>query len=153
MWAVARAAYSSADKIQRTVIRGRSGDWSAMAAYTRRDYQNWIIRVSSVHRRGADAPNPQDGRSDAALARLVYDPANGQAADRRYLTHLYTNGSPVAAHRSTVSEADSGHRKRVSLDWSWEGEGRSICARRAHWQMARTGNIPRKTAPCQIAPG
>src|SRR3546814_20393910 len=72
-------------------------------------------------------PNPQDGRSNAALARIVYDPANGHKLrlTGEYLdTHLYTNGlTGLSASVERLEGFDSGERKRVSLDWSWEGQG------------------------------
>src|SRR3546814_5119737 len=65
-------------------------------------------------------PNPQDGRSNAALARIVYDPANGHKLrlTGEYLdTHLYTNGlTGLSASVERLEGFDSGERKRVSLD-------------------------------------
>ncbi|MGQ3101733.1 MAG: TonB-dependent hemoglobin/transferrin/lactoferrin family receptor [Sphingopyxis solisilvae] len=137
-----RAAYSSADRefSETAILAGRSGDWSAMAAYTRRDYQELDNR-GVVGGTGAarTRPNPQDGRSDAALVRLVYDPANGHKLrlTGEYLdTHLYTNGlSGLSASVDRLEGFDSGQRKRVSLDWSWEGKGAIDFARVAlYWQ-------------------
>ena len=137
-----RAAYGSADKefSETAILAGRSGDWSAMAAYTRRDYQE-LDNQGTVGGTGAarTRPNPQDGRSDAALARLVYDPANGHKLrlTGEYLdTHLYTNGlSGLSASVDRLEGFDSGTRKRVSLDWSWEGEGAIDFARVGlYWQ-------------------
>ena len=166
-----RGAYSSADDefSETAIIAGRSGDWSVMAAYTRRDWKELdnkgdvaggilLSGVPGVNgTSGKDEntgplrtlPNPQDGRSNAALARIVYDPANGHKVrlTGEYLdTHLYTNGlTGVTATRTSAGvvtasvdrlEAwDSGERKRVSLDWSWEGEGAIDFARVAlYWQ-------------------
>jgi hemoglobin/transferrin/lactoferrin receptor protein len=137
-----RAAYSSADQefSETAILAGRSGDWSAMAAYTRRDYQE-MDNQGAVGGTGAarTRPNPQDGRSDAALARLVYDPANGHKLrlTGEYLdTHLYTNGlSGLSASVDRLEGFDSGTRKRVSLDWGWDGEGAIDFARVAlYWQ-------------------
>ncbi|GGJ58163.1 TonB-dependent hemoglobin/transferrin/lactoferrin family receptor [Sphingopyxis bauzanensis] len=137
-----RAAYSSADQefSETAILAGRSGDWSAMAAYTRRDYQE-LDNQGAVGGTGAarTRPNPQDGRSDAAQARLVYDPANGHKLrlTGEYLdTHLYTNGlSGLSASVDRLEGFDSGTRKRVSLDWSWDGEGAIDFARVAlYWQ-------------------
>ena len=137
-----RASYSSADEefSETAILAGRSGDWSAMAAYTRRDYQE-LDNQGTVGGTGAarTRPNPQDGRSDAALARLVYDPANGHKLrlTGEYLdTHLYTNGlSGLSASVDRLEGFDTGTRKRVSLDWSWEGEGAIDFARAAlYWQ-------------------
>lgn len=142
-----RAAYASADEefSETLILAGRSGDWSAMAAYTRRDWQE-LDNKSSVGGTGSarTLPNPQDGHSNAALARIVYDPANGHKLrlTGEYLdTQLYTNGltgvgpGSFGASVDRLEGWDSGDRKRVSLDWSWEGEGAIDFARVAlYWQ-------------------
>ncbi|MFC3785526.1 hemoglobin/transferrin/lactoferrin receptor protein [Sphingopyxis italica] len=137
-----RAGYSSADEeySETAILAGRSGDWSLMAAYTRRDWQE-LDNKGHVGGTGAarTEPNPQDGRSNAALARIVYDPANGHKLrlTGEYLdTHLYTNGlTGLSASVDRLEGFDSGTRKRVSLDWSWEGEGAIDFARVAlYWQ-------------------
>ncbi|WP_312846536.1 TonB-dependent receptor plug domain-containing protein [Sphingopyxis sp. PET50] len=137
-----RAAYSSADEefSETAIVAGRSGDWSVMAAYTRRDYKE-LDNKGTVGGAGAarTRPNPQDGRSNAALARIVYDPANGHKLrlTGEYLdTDLYTNGlTGLSASVDRLEGFDSGERKRVSLDWSWEGEGAIDFARIAlYWQ-------------------
>lgn len=165
-----RASYSSADEefSETAILAGRSGAWSIMGAYTRRDWQELDNKgtnagvvlpnpatgtLTSGLRPGTGPqrtlPNPQDGRSNAALARIVYDPENGHKLrlTGEYLdTHLYTNGlTGVTATRNALSVItssvdrlegfDSGERKRVSLDWSWEGEGTIDFARVAlYWQ-------------------
>lgn len=165
-----RAGYSSSDKefSETAILAGRSGDWSVMAAYTRRDWQELdnkgtnpgvvlpnpltgTLTSGLVAGTGPQRtlPNPQDGRSNAALARIVYDPANGHKLrlTGEYLgTNLYTNGlTGVTATRNALGVVtasvdrlegfDTGERKRVSLDWSWEGEGTIDFARVAlYWQ-------------------
>ncbi|OHD05255.1 MAG: TonB-dependent receptor [Sphingopyxis sp. RIFCSPHIGHO2_12_FULL_65_19] len=144
-----RAGYSSADEefSETAIVAGRSGAWSAMAAYTRRDYQELENQGSLGTAGGVGATrtlaNPQDGRSDAALARIVYDPASGHKLrlTGEYLdTHLYTNGLSglgpgLAGTVDRLEGFDTGERKRVSLDWSWEGEGAIDFARVAlYWQ-------------------
>lgn len=137
-----RVAYSSADEefSETAILAGQSGDWSAMAAYTRRDYRE-LDNQGDVGGTGAarTEPNPQDGRSDAALARIVYDPASGHKLrlTGEYLdTRLYTNGlTGLNASVDRLEGWDTGERKRVSLDWSWEGEGAIDFARIAlYWQ-------------------
>jgi hemoglobin/transferrin/lactoferrin receptor protein len=139
-----RAAYSSADEefSETAILAGRSGDWSVMAAYTRRDYKE-LDNKGDVGGAGSGRtePNPQDGRSNAALARIVYDPANGHKLrlTGEYLdTDLYTQGlTGLSASVDRLEGFDSGKRKRVSLDWSWEGEGVIDFARVAlYWQDA-----------------
>ncbi len=165
-----RASYSSADKefSETAILAGRSGDWSLMAAYTRRDFQeldnkgtnpgvvlpnplSGTLTSGLVPGTGPQRtlPNPQDGKSNAALARIVYDPANGHKLrlTGEYLdTHLYTNGltgvtatrNPLGVVTASIDRLegfDSGTRKRVSFDWSWEGEGTIDFARVAlYWQ-------------------
>jgi hemoglobin/transferrin/lactoferrin receptor protein len=144
-----RAAYSSADNefSETAILAGRSGDWSVMAAYTRRDYKELENQGSLGTAGGIGATrtlaNPQDGRSDAALARIVYDPASGHKLrlTGEYLdTRLYTNGLSglgpgLAGTVDRLEGFDTGERKRVSLDWSWEGEGVIDFARVAlYWQ-------------------
>lgn len=142
-----RAGYSSADQefSETAILAGRSGDWSVMAAYTRRDWQE-LDNQGDVGGTGAlrTLPNPQDGRSDAALARIVYDPANGHKLrltgeyldtrlDTNGLTGLGPNGLGAVVDR--LEGIDTGKRKRVSFDWSWEGEGVIDFARVAlYWQ-------------------
>jgi hemoglobin/transferrin/lactoferrin receptor protein len=137
-----RAAYSSADNefSETAILAGRSGDWSIMAAYTRRDF-NELDNKGTVGGTGATRtkPNPQDGRSNAALARIVYDPANGHKLrlTGEYLgTHLFTDGlSSLSPTVELLQGIDTGERKRVSLDWSWQGEGAIDFARVAlYWQ-------------------
>ena len=105
-----RGAYSSADDeySETAILAGRSGDWSVMAAYTRRDWQE-LDNKGSVGGFGGlrTEPNPQDGRSNAALARIVYDPASGHKLrlTGEYLdTHLYTNG--LSGRSTTVDRLE-----------------------------------------------
>lgn len=139
-----RAAYSSADRefAETAILAGRSGDWSAMAAFTRRDFQELDNKGVVGGIGGARTlPNPQDGRSNAALARIVYDPANGHKLrlTGEYLDNrLFTEGLTGRSATVELLEAiDTGERKRVSLDWSWQGEGVIDFARAAvYWQDA-----------------
>ncbi len=163
-----RAAYASADNefSETALVAGRGGDWSVMAGYTRRDFnelENQATNPGVVFPAGTAGtsglvpgtgpqrtlPNPQDGHSNAAIARVVYDPANGHKLrlTGEYLdTYLYTNGlAAVSATRNAAGVTsssverlegfDSGERKRVSLDWSWTGDGAIDFARAAiYWQ-------------------
>ncbi|KAJ8137755.1 hypothetical protein OY671_009032, partial [Metschnikowia pulcherrima] len=122
-----RGAYSSADNefTETAFLAGKSGDWSAMLAYTRRDWQE-LDNKGNVGGLGAarTEPNPQDGHSDAVLGRIVYDPANGHKSRStgEYLdTFLFTEGSTGRSAIVESSEAiDTGRRQRLSLDWTWE---------------------------------
>jgi hemoglobin/transferrin/lactoferrin receptor protein len=139
---LARAAYRSADNefTETAILAGKAGDFSAMLALTRRDYQE-LENKGTVGGLGATRtrPNPQDGRSNAVLGRIVYDPAGGHKLrlTGEYLdTHLFTEGLTGRSATIELLEAvDTGERKRVSLDWSWEGEGAIDFARAAvYWQ-------------------
>ena len=139
-----RGAYSSADNefSETAILAARSGDWSGMVAYTRRDY-NELDNMGTVGGTGSNRtePNPQDGRSNAVLGRIVFDPANGhklRLTAESLDTHLFTDG--LVGLSSTVDllqAVDTGKRRRVGLDWSWEGEGAINFARAAvYWQDA-----------------
>lgn len=136
------AAFNSADQefTETAIIAGQSGPWSAMAAFTRRDFQE-LDNHGTVGGLGATRtlPNPQDGRSNAALARLVYDPASGhklRVTGEWLDTRLFTEGlSGRSASVDLLEALDGSSRKRVSLDWSWEGDGTITAARAAaFWQ-------------------
>lgn len=137
-----RTSFSSSDNefAETAILAGQSGDWSAMAAFTRRDFQEQENKGVVGGLGGARTlPNPQDGRSNAALARIVYDPANGHKfrLTGEYLdTRLFTTGLTGRSATVELLEAvDTGKRKRASLDWSWEGDGTINFARAAfYWQ-------------------
>lgn len=137
-----RAGYSSADNefSETAIIAGRNGDLSVMTAYTRRDFQE-LDNMGTVGGTGSTRtqPNPQDGQSNAVLGRLVYQPAGGHRLrlTGEYLgTRLFTEGLTGRSATVELLEArDTGERKRVSLDWNWEGAGPISAARAAvYWQ-------------------
>lgn len=132
-----RSAYSSADDefSETAILAGRWGDWSAMAAYTRRDFHEYENQGSV----GGDTakrtlPNPQDGRSNAALGRLVWESGGHRIRlTGEYLdTHLATD--VLTGHSASVlnlDATDTGHRWRTALDWTLNGEGVVEAARLA----------------------
>ncbi len=137
-----RGAYSSADDefTETAILATRSGAWSGMIAYTRRDWGE-LDNKGTVGGTGAarTRPNPQDGRSDAVLARVVYDPAGGHKLrlTGEYLdTHLFTDGlTSLSSSVDLLHGIDTGKRKRIALDWSWQGQGAIDFARAAvYWQ-------------------
>ncbi len=141
---LARAAYSSADEeyAGTAILAGRSGALSAMVAYTRRDYSE-LDNQGVVGGLGATRtqPNPQDGVSDAVLARIVYDPAGGhrfRLTGEWLETTLFTDAlTGRSATVDLLQARDSGRRRRVSADWSWDGNGVIESARAAvYWQDA-----------------
>jgi hemoglobin/transferrin/lactoferrin receptor protein len=137
-----RAAYSSADEefSETAILAGRSGRWSAMAAYTRRDFKE-LDNEGDVGGTGSarTRPNPQDGRSDALMGRILFEPGGGhrlrltgEYLDTRLSTDVLTG---LSATVERLAARDTGERKRVSLDWSWEGAGTIDFARAAvYWQ-------------------
>lgn len=138
----ARAAYNSSDNefTETGIVAGKSGAWSALLAYTRRDYQELDNKGSGGGTGAARTkPNPQDGRSNAVLGRIVYDPAGGhklrltgEYLDTRLFTDVLTGRSATV---DNLAANDTGKRTRVSLDWSWEGDGAIDFARAAvYWQ-------------------
>jgi hemoglobin/transferrin/lactoferrin receptor protein len=134
-----RAAYSSVDAefSETAILAARSGDWSAMLAYTRRDWSE-LDNKGEVDRRDAlrTEPNPQDGRSDALLGRIVYAPGShkfrltGEYLDTLITTDVLSGLSPTI---DLLHGRDTGKRKRLSGDWrldmARDGRGQS-CARR-----------------------
>lgn len=129
--------YSSDDNefAQTATLAGQTGNLSAMIAYTRRDF-------SELENRGTTggtgpsrtAPNPQDGRSDAVLAKIVWD--NGphrirltgewldSAVETGVLTGLgpaFTFGPNPVWTVDALNARDTNQRKRASVDWTYDG--------------------------------
>ena len=72
----ARAQYSSADEefAETAAIAGQFGNFSAMFAYTRRDFKELENQgTNDVTGSARTAPNPQDGESNAFLGKLVWE--------------------------------------------------------------------------------
>lgn len=138
----ARAQYSSEDEefAETIALAGQTGDFSAMLAYTRRDFRE-LDNKGTVGGTGSarTLPNPQDGESNAFLGKLVW-----QSGDHRvrltgeYLdSEIYSNilsglnpvflfGPPPAPPAWIVDRLeanDTTKRTRVSLDWTYTGEG------------------------------
>lgn len=131
----ARAAWSSADNefSETLIVAGRSGDWSAMAAYTRRDFNEYENQGEvGGDRATRTKANPQDGRSNAALGRIVYESGGHRfRLTGEYLdTHLFTD--VLTGHSASVlnlDATDTGHRWRGAFDWTWTGSGQVEQAR------------------------
>lgn len=135
-----RAAYSSADDefAETAILAGRAGELSAMIAYTRRDHKE-LDNQGTVGGTGAlrTIANPQDGESNALLGRIVWEPGGGHklrltgewldtSLDTNVLTGLSAAVELLRAH-------DTGKRKRIGFDWSWEGDGVVDHARLSAW--------------------
>lgn len=124
------ASYGSADEqfSETAVLAGRSGDWSVMAAYTRRDGHE-LETQGKNDGTGASrtAANPQDTKGNALLAKLVWQP---DQANRLRLTFDHGDSrveTDVLSGRSaTVLELlaeDETMRNRVTLDWTYRPGG------------------------------
>lgn len=138
---LARAAYDSTnDQFAETgIIAGRSGQWSAMVSYTRRDGHEYKTDGSN------DAPNasrteanPQDIRSNAVLGKIVWTPGDHhriRLTYDHYDDHVATDvlsgiavppPFPAVLPASAViglTARDRTNRDRVALDWRYQGDG------------------------------
>ena len=148
----ARLAYSSADEdwTKGAVLVGRAGDWSAMAAYTRRDSGELDNRGTN-HARDTSrtTPNPQDFKSDAVLAKLIWTPS---VAHRVRLTYESLDRTVDATVLSAIARPpltatsvlglvahDTTSRDRISLDHRYDGDGLIDNGQWAvYWQQADT---------------
>ena len=150
----ARASFSSADEefAETAAVAGLFGDVSAMLAYTHRDFkelenQGTVDGVGS----GRTLPNPQDGESNAVLGKLVWQHGGhrlrltGEYLDSQLYTNVLTGqgpqylfGPPPAPPAWTTDRLeadDESERSRLSLDWTWQGEGAIDYAHiAAYWQ-------------------
>lgn len=148
---LARAAYSSADNefSETGILAGRFGDLSAMVAYTRRDYHELDNKATTGGIGTARTePNPQDGHSNAALGRLVWEPdahnrfrITGEYVDSRLDTNVLTGLTPLPATGTTIDllqARDTSKRGRIAGDWTWSGEGTLEFARLSgYWQNSK----------------
>ncbi|KQO49832.1 TonB-dependent hemoglobin/transferrin/lactoferrin family receptor [Sphingomonas sp. Leaf257] len=133
-----RTQYNSADEefTQSGVVAGRSGAVSAMLAYTRRDFSE-LKNKGDVEGTGVTrtAPNPQDGRANALLGKLVWDVAPGHRlrATGEYLDNRIDTDVLTGINRNVagLQARDTGKRWRAGLDWTYDGAGLVQFARAA----------------------
>jgi hemoglobin/transferrin/lactoferrin receptor protein len=147
----ARAQYSSADEefAETAAIAGQFGDFSAMLAYTRRDFKE-------LGNQGTDdvtgllrtTPNPQNGESNAILGKLVWENGGhrirltGEYLDREVNSNILSGLGDVSFGPGftvwsvdRLEANDTTERKRFSLDYTWHGEGIIDYAHiAAYWQ-------------------
>ena len=149
---LARAGYSSDDNefAETAIVAGAAGQFSGMVAYTRRDFGELENQGSLGTAGGIGATrslsNPQDGKSNAFLGRLVFEPAEGHKfrLTGEYLDTLIASdilsgrgNNGLGSVVDSLTARDTGERKRVSFDWSWAGEGLVDSARiSVYWQDA-----------------
>ena len=171
----ARAQYSSADaEFSETVaLAGRAGDFSAMLAYSRRDFQELDNRGTiDTEDETRTTPNPQDGDSNAFLGKLVWNSGahkvrlTGEYLERDLFSDVLSGRGPVFLFGPTpswivdrVTAQDRTKRVRASIDYTYdageEGSGFIDYAHlAAYWQDGKdrqfaleertpTGSTPR----------
>ena len=142
----ARVGYNSADEgwTEGLALAGRSGAFSGLLAYTRRDAQETenMAETGSV---GAarTQPNPQDFASNAVLAKLVWD-VNDHHTLRLTYDHFdqEMDGEALSSYSATVvglTAHDETQRDRVSLDWRFDDVlGLDSGSVAAFWQDSTT---------------
>ncbi|WP_397505023.1 TonB-dependent hemoglobin/transferrin/lactoferrin family receptor [Qipengyuania sp. R86523] len=134
-----RASYSSADKefTETAALAGIFGDVSAMLSYTRRDFHE-LENAGEVDGLGSGRtlPNPQDGTSDAFLGKLLWDTGahrvrlTGEYLETEVATDILSGQGPAFLFGpfpswivDDLTALDTTERGRVSLDWTYAGEG------------------------------
>lgn len=147
--------YSSDDNefAQTVTLAGKTGDLSAMVAYTQRD-------LAELENRGTNtgtgpsrtAPNPQDGTSNAVLGKLVWERGahrirlTGEWLESTVETEVLTGLGPAFTFGprpvwtvDALNARDTTERARALLDWTYDGNpGDAIeyAFLSAYWQDA-----------------
>jgi len=134
--------YSGDDNefVQTATITGQTGKLSAMLAYTHRDF-NELDNQGTVEGTGSarTAPNPQDGRSNAVLGKLVWNDGShrirltgeylGSAVETEVLTGLgpaFTFGPNPVWTVDGLNARDTTERMRASADWTYDGAAQDV---------------------------
>lgn len=130
-----RAAYASADDSWATGLTaaGRSGDWSALVAYSRRDgHEQDNQGENDALDSTRTAPNPQDIVSSSVIGRLVFEPGDahrlrltGEYGDREVVTEAYSGRARPPFGATSVLDldgVDNSERRRLALDYTFESE-------------------------------
>ena len=151
----ARAQYSSADEefSETLALAGRAGDFSAMLAYSRRDFQELDNRGTiDTEDETRTTPNPQDGDSNAFLGKIVWNSGahkvrlTGEYLERDLFSDVLSGRGPVFLFGPTpswivdrVTAQDRTKRVRASIDYTYdageEGSGFIDYAHlAAYWQ-------------------
>ncbi|OBX19279.1 TonB-dependent receptor [Erythrobacter sp. QSSC1-22B] len=147
----ATGQYSSADEewAETAALAARSGNVSAMLAYSRRDFAE-LDNQASVGGLGETRtlPNPQDGSSDALLGKIVWETGGhrlrltGEHLESTLDSTILSGEGPAFLFGpspswivDSLTAHDTTQRSRLSLDWTWEGEGFLDYAHAAaYWQ-------------------
>lgn len=141
-----RVAYDSADRqfSETAILAARSGDWSALIAYTRRDGHELDNKGTNEERNSRrTAPNPQDSFSNAILGKIVWQPSDAHRVrltvdhyDDHVRTNVLSGIAPVPTAPTSViglTARDETRRDRISLDWRYSGSGALASAQLAFW--------------------
>lgn len=149
----ARVGYASADEswTESLVLAGKSDQWEALVAYTRRDGEGQETAgtndSATVDRTTA---NPEDNKSNAVLGKLVYSPDDrnrfrltvdhmDRAVDWTVLSAI-TKPPLAATSVIGLTAFDKAKRDRVTLDHRFDGGRGPISAARTalYWQKSTT---------------
>ncbi|AKM06145.1 TonB-denpendent receptor [Pelagerythrobacter marensis] len=134
-----RASYSSEDEefAETAAIAGRTGDVSALLAYTRRDFSELdnagvIGGIGEARTR----PNPQDGESNALLGKLVWERGahrlrlTGEYLETEVFSDILSGQGPAFLFGPAPSwivddltARDESERTRISIDWTYAADG------------------------------
>ena len=141
-----RAAYDSADDqfSETAILAGRSGAWSALVAYTRRDgHELSNMGSNDAPNSTRTAPNPQDTWSNALLGKIVWSPNDEHRVrltydhlDGHVNTDVLSAVAPMPTSPTSVvglAARDRTRRDRVSVDWRYQGGGAIDSAYVAMW--------------------
>lgn len=141
-----RAAYDSADDqfSETAILAARSGDWSSMLAYTRRDgHELGNMGDNDAPNASRTAPNPQDTRANALLGKIVWEPNDAHRVrltydhlDNRVNTNVLSGIAVTPSAATSViglTARDETRRDRVSLDWRYSGGGAIDLAQISLW--------------------
>ena len=134
----ARTQYSSEDNefANTMTLAAQSGNLSGFLAYTRRDF-NELENQGTIDGIGPSRTlaNPMDGKSDAALGKLVWNNGRhrlrltGEYLETAINTNVLTGLGPVflfgpspAWNVDRLEARDTTSRARVSADWTYTGD-------------------------------
>ncbi|TIX49736.1 TonB-dependent hemoglobin/transferrin/lactoferrin family receptor [Alteraurantiacibacter aquimixticola] len=155
------AQYSSADDefAETAALAGKSGNVSAMVAFTRRDFEE-LENQGTVGGIGESRtlPNPQDGHSNAILGKLVWADnghrlrLTGERLELDVDSQVLSGEGPAFLFGpspswivDSLTAEDSTRRNRLSLDWTWEGDGTLEYAHlAAYWQDGKDVQFTRE---------
>jgi hemoglobin/transferrin/lactoferrin receptor protein len=141
-----RASFDSSNDefAENGIVAARSGDFSMLLAYTRRDAQELDNKGSNdAPNSTRTAPNPQDTDSNSILAKAVWAPNDAHRLrltfdhlDARVRTNVLSGRAAVVSAPTSVLDLqarDRTRRDRVSFDWRYKGDGAIDFAQVSLW--------------------